>query len=345
MTLVLTLPTGEYAVTGKQVSFISPCDSHEDLTHIQIQGETYKLVDSVGNPPTHSSFNEGAIVSVILNNETSEAYIQNASSSKYLESLIREALVPYFEESENLENIQNGENIHTMLGKIAKFLSCYLSDGSNTGGSIDYAGINFNTQTLSAGSKATVFKTINPDGSVNLTFGIPRGESGINGQNGKDGNDGESPVITVNKSGKVTTLTVINPNGSTYTTNIYDGADGTNGSSNNNPTLSSVITADKVNGVTTLTISNPDGTSQSVDILDGAKGANGRDGYSPRVTAVKNGNVATLYVSNGDGTSYTVEILDGTATDVSDLTRRVSNLETQVGDISAILDEINGEVI
>lgn len=43
---------------------------------------------------------------------------------------------------------------------------------------------------------------------------------------GKDGEDGESPTIEVTKSGDTVTITVTNPDSSTYTQTVTDGADG-----------------------------------------------------------------------------------------------------------------------
>lgn len=44
--------------------------------------------------------------------------------------------------------------------------------------------------TLPAGSEATVEKTVDPDGAVTLTFGIPRGEQGEQGEPGPQGDSG-----------------------------------------------------------------------------------------------------------------------------------------------------------
>ena len=75
--LNLTLPYGELAITGKQVTFIAPCES-AGLTHIIIQNDEFELVDSSGNNIIAGAFMSGAMVSVILNVENKKAYIQNA---------------------------------------------------------------------------------------------------------------------------------------------------------------------------------------------------------------------------------------------------------------------------
>lgn len=48
--------------------------------------------------------------------------------------------------------------------------------------------------TLAPGSEASVEKTVDPDGAVTLTFGIPRGDTGATGPQGEDG---ISPTITI----------------------------------------------------------------------------------------------------------------------------------------------------
>ncbi len=59
------------------------------------------------------------------------------------------------------------------------------------------------------------------------------GTNGTNGTNGKDGADGVSPTITTSKSGKVTTITITDKNG-TKTATVNDGADGKDGTNGTN---------------------------------------------------------------------------------------------------------------
>lgn len=76
-------------------------------------------------------------------------------------------------------------------------------------------------QTGSAGSDASASMSGNyPNYELNLT--IPRGE---NGADGADGTDGISPTVQVSKTGKVTTITIVDAGG-THTATINDGADG-----------------------------------------------------------------------------------------------------------------------
>lgn len=97
----------------------------------------------------------------------------------------------------------------------------------------------------------------------------PAGPAGPAGANGKDG---VSPSATVTKTGKVSTLTVIDGSGTTLV-EINDGADGAPGK-------------------------------------DGAAGPAGADGFSPTVTVIKSGKVATITATDKNGTT-TAEIRDG----------------------------------
>ena len=96
MTIQLTLPPGESLVTGKQVSFESPCNS-EGLTGVAVDGITYDIVDAMGYTLAPNSFESGAIVSVIFSVETRRAFVQNAGTSRYIEEnfLKKGALSPH----------------------------------------------------------------------------------------------------------------------------------------------------------------------------------------------------------------------------------------------------------
>ena len=62
-----------------------------------------------------------------------------------------------------------------------------------------------------------------PNQTLNLT--LPKGEDGTDGVDGVDGADGFSPIITTSKSGKTTTITITDAQG-TSTATILDGTDG-----------------------------------------------------------------------------------------------------------------------
>lgn len=84
MTLTLTLPIGERIYTGKQVTFVAPCDS-EGLTGVIVNNIEYALVNAMGTTLVANSFDKGAIVSVIFNVNSKKAYVQNADTNAYLE--------------------------------------------------------------------------------------------------------------------------------------------------------------------------------------------------------------------------------------------------------------------
>ena len=79
----VTLPYGEIPVTGKQVSFIAPCNCIE-ATGLQIDGEFYTVVDTLCECVTGIGrrWDTGAIVSVILDVEKKLAYLSGGSSSR-----------------------------------------------------------------------------------------------------------------------------------------------------------------------------------------------------------------------------------------------------------------------
>ena len=84
----LTLPLGEIPVTGKQVSFVAPCDCSA-VDGIQIDGVDYDVVDSLGNivPFGKGVWHNGATLTVALNVENHKAYLQNQNSYTKLEIL------------------------------------------------------------------------------------------------------------------------------------------------------------------------------------------------------------------------------------------------------------------
>lgn len=80
----LTLPTGEVAVQGKQVTFIAPCDS-KTCTGLKIDGVSYSLVDAGGFKVEgiNNVWEKDATLSVILDTANKKAYVQNPVSAKY----------------------------------------------------------------------------------------------------------------------------------------------------------------------------------------------------------------------------------------------------------------------
>ena len=105
---------------------------------------------------------------------------------------------------------------------------------------------------------------------------------------GEAGNDGTSPTATVSKTGKVTTVTVTDKNGTT-TAAINDG---------DTPTA----TVTKSNNKATISITDINGTTTAdVD-----------DGYSPTATVTKLNSVATISITDKNGTT-TANVSDGAA--------------------------------
>lgn len=76
----LELPEHESPCTGKSISFLAPCDCTQTEC-LQINGTNYSVVDSIGRLVTGKSgvWAKDALVTVILNCETQQAYIQNCA--------------------------------------------------------------------------------------------------------------------------------------------------------------------------------------------------------------------------------------------------------------------------
>lgn len=98
-------------------------------------------------------------------------------------------------------------------------------------------------ETLAPGSEATVEKSVDEDGVVTLTFGIPRGDTGATGPQGPQGErgltgptgpqgvpgqDGVSPTATVTQTSTGATISITDAEGTT-TANITNGQDGATG--------------------------------------------------------------------------------------------------------------------
>ena len=202
------------------------------------------------------------------------------------------------------------------------------------------------TQTLPAGSNAIVTKSGTTENPI-FSFGIPRGiqgtigatpdlqigtvqsgnessatitgtaeepilnlvlEKGERGSTGNTGQDGISPTVTTSKSGKVTTIEIVDKNG-THTATINDGNDGNNGSDGFSPSASVTKSGDTA----TITITDKNGTTTTT-VSDGASGQNGTDGvdgYSPTATVTKSGSTATISITDKNGTT-TATVSDGT---------------------------------
>lgn len=100
------------------------------------------------------------------------------------------------------------------------------------------------------------------------------------GKDGTDGKDGVSPTVAVNKSGKVTTISITDKNGTKNAT-INDGTDGSpgsNGKDGTSVTVKSVSESTADGGSNVVTFS--DGTTLTVK--NGSKGNKGDPGTTPQ---------------------------------------------------------------
>lgn len=88
----------------------------------------------------------------------------------------------------------------------------------------------------------------------------PQGIQGIQGIQGEQGIPGVSPEVTTSKSGDVTTITIVDAEG-THTATVNDGEDG----------FSPTVSISKVGKVTTITITDAEGV-HTATINDGADG-------------------------------------------------------------------------
>ena len=89
----LTLPIGETATSGKQITFAAPCDC-SNVECIQIDGVDYCVVDAMGNQVTGSPdggvWLGGSKVSVILDVENQKAFLLNGNTPPITVAKIRE---------------------------------------------------------------------------------------------------------------------------------------------------------------------------------------------------------------------------------------------------------------
>ena len=172
------------------------------------------------------------------------------------------------------------------------------------------------------GGKRIIITDINGPQSVD----IMDGEDGVDGKNGSDGytpqkgvdyfdgkngSDGVSPTVSVSKSGKVTTVTITDKNG-TKTATINDGSDGASGKDGSN----GVSATHSWNG-TTLTVTSASGTSSANLKGDkGDTGSNGSNGVGIKsvvqtTTSSIDGGSNVITVTKTDDTTSTFTIKNG----------------------------------
>lgn len=153
----------------------------------------------------------------------------------------------------------------------ARSKSSGSSSGSSGGGG---GGSSFNLSPATANTLGGVMigDGINVDASGKISVTVTKGEKG------EAGADGYSPTVTTSKSGKTTTITITDKNG-TKTTTINDGEDGVDGK--DGVSVSSIVqtttsTADGGTNVITATLS--DGTKTTFNIKNGSQGSKGDRG-------------------------------------------------------------------
>lgn len=136
------------------------------------------------------------------------------------------------------------------------------------------------------------------------------GTDGKDGTNGKDGVDGVSPTVSVSKSGKVTTVSITDKNG-TKTATINDGVDGKDGAAGSNGVgIKSVVqttTSSADGGSNVITVTKTDDTTSTFTVKNGREGSDGKDGYTP-IKGVD-------YFDGKDGTSVTVKSVSESTAD------------------------------
>ena len=290
----LTLPYGEVAVTGKQVTFEAPCDS-DKATALIIDGTEYTLVDSLGESLPPHAFYAKAMVSVILNNETLQAFIQNPNTTKHIEDQLQGSSAPTFVEAEVLENIISGESLSKIMGKIAKLFSEFLKGV----GSI--LGI---TKTKTQGLVDTY--TIAYTNGSTSTFTVTNGKDGKDGTDGTDGTDGVSPTISVSNITGGHRITITDKNG-TKTVDVMDGSGYSGSDGRGIETITRTSGTGAAGTTDTYTITYTDKTKSTFTVYNGKDGT---DGFSPTisVTAITGGHRITITDENS---TKTVDVIDG----------------------------------
>ena len=166
---------------------------------------------------------------------------------------------------------------------------------------------------------AEVINTVNDQLNVKIPEYIAANSDRFKGDKG---DKGDTPTLTENKNGKVTTVTVVDGNG-THTFEVNDGKDGT-----------SINILGSYSTEAELKAAHPTGnagdgylikgdlyvwdigtsTWKNVGSIQGPAGKNGKDGtngVSPIVNVSKTGKVTTITITDANGT-HTATVNDGT---------------------------------
>lgn len=101
---------------------------------------------------------------------------------------------------------------------------------------------------------------------------------------GSDGEDGFSPIVSLEKVGKISTLEITDKNG-VHKTQIFDGNDGKNGIDGENgkdgvgiSSVKQTTTSSSDNGINTITVTLSNGTKSTFNVRNGSKGSVGEKG-------------------------------------------------------------------
>lgn len=177
-----------------------------------------ELPEAISPTATVTQTENGALIVITDKDGTTQAVVENGEDGL-------DGLTPIVELEDNYKS-SSGQ-----LGVLVKVKQPYRTEGSNLvnygfyevpiyhgtdGKSAKIASIK--VESLAAGATPSATVTDTALGSI-ITLKIPKSDPG------KDGDDGFSPTVGVSKSGKVTTVTVVDKNGA-KTATINDGADG-----------------------------------------------------------------------------------------------------------------------
>ena len=188
-----------------------------------------------------------------------------------------------------------------------------IQKGSEVIGSVNTAGEEQKSQIASKGSE--VINTVGGQLDIKIPEYIAAHPDQFKGDKG------DTPTLSENKVGKITTVTVVDGNG-THTFTINDGADGKDGTS--------VTILGSYSTEAELLAAHPTGNAgdgylvagdlyvwsvstsawQNVGSIQGPAGKDGTDGVSPIIAVSKTGKVTTITITDVNGT-HTVTINDG----------------------------------
>lgn len=145
------------------------------------------------------------------------------------------------------------------------------------------------------------------------------------GKDGIDGKDGISPTVAVSKSGKVTSISITDKNG-TKTETINDGTDGTNGKDGASVTVKSVSESTADGGSNVVTFSD----GKTLTVKNGGKGSTGTSGTSVTVSNVSE--------STASGGTNVVTFSDGKKLNIKNGTNGTNGTNATITGATATVD-------